>query len=110
MRANYRGRCADGDDIEPGDEIVKAGRGWRHRWHNKPGQHPFYGVRVSNVPGYPDEYEDEGNAAERRMLDQEYAAGIEDANRERFNRQMFGEEFAAAEEYARDMRGLNGDW
>ena len=108
MRAMFPGKCPGGDEIKPGDEITKAGRGWAHRFHN-PGVHPFF-VRRAALGEDDGHFEDEGNAAERRMMDQEYAAGIEDANRERFNRQMFGESYAAAEEYARDMRGLNGDW
>lgn len=40
----------------------------------------------------------------------EYAAGREDAERERFTRDAFGEEYAAAFEFSRDLAGLNGDW
>ena len=50
------------------------------------------------------------NAAERDRDNAEYAAGVEDANRYRFNRDFMGHAYADAEEYARDMRGLNGDW
>jgi hypothetical protein len=59
---------------------------------------------------FGDDWERREAARERERNDAEYRAGIEDANRERFNRQVFGEAYAAAEEYARDLRGLNGDW
>ncbi len=57
-----------------------------------------------------DRWERAAARRERERDRAEYAAGVEDANRWRFNRDMFGEAYAAAEEYARDLRGLNGDW
>jgi hypothetical protein len=87
MKAKYPGRCRGGDRIAVGDEIVPVPGGWSHRACEIP--------VVDVVPS---------------CEEQEYRLGVEDAEREKFNRQMFGEEFAAAEEFARDMRGLNGDW
>lgn len=122
MQARYSGTCAGGrDPINPGQTIVRDGRGWSHPSHVR-ADRPTWSRPASYAQREADAARMRGSlnglsnaevaeARRQRQLDeQEYAAGREDADRWRFNRDMFGESYAAAEEYARDLRGLNGDW
>lgn len=112
MQAKFPGRCPGGDRIRVGDTIARDGRGrWAHPGHDSRLAVTYAARSAEFDEGYENaKWEAAEARAERNRDEQEYAAGIEDANRERFNRQMFGEAYAAAEEYARDLRGLNGDW
>jgi len=96
MRARYRGYCREcREAIAVGDEMVHAGR--RENYH---------------AACYEDANEARGEVeaewrdaarredAERRANDAEYAAGVADYERDKFNREVFGEEYAAAEEFA----------
>ena len=125
MKARYPGKCAGGGDrVTPGDEVVKDKYGWSHPAHvkadigrdlhrNTHGPAPSFAWTPR--PTY-DEFDasDHFEAAEARRdrdrANAEYAAGVEDARRYRETRDLFGESYAVAEEYARDLRGLNGDW
>ena len=101
MIARYTGNCRLGRDrIVPGETIVRDGRGWSHQTCRH--RRPWATVPEPALTRTVDR--------DRARDDADYAAGIEDAVRWRFNRDAFGEEFAASEEYARDLRGLNGDW
>lgn len=119
MKARFPGWCIAGKHkVAAGDEIKRDGAGWSHATHFGPPPSFAWTPRPTYVE--PNDRTYSGRAAEdfddwqaardRARDDAEYAAGIEDAKRERFNRDMFGESYAAAEEYARDMRGLNGEW
>lgn len=123
MKARYAGYCRPGDDrIRPGDEVSRYPRvGWAHpRCHAEATRPALVGnaaLAAAERYGYADgggdpvgDWERVEARRERERMDAEYAAGVEDARRERFNRDMFGEAYAAAEEYARDMAGLNGEW
>ena len=96
------GRCDR--PILAGQRIEGYRGAYRHRFC------PTGGWSDREADAANDEAERREAARERMRDDAEYAAGIEDARRYRENREWFGQEYADAEEYARDMRGLNGDW
>lgn len=117
MQAKYPGWCNTGKDkVLPGQIIVRSGRGWRHS--SCPVGAASLGRDLARRAAYvkptAGDWLDDAEIAEARRERErdnaEYAAGVEDANRYRFNRQMFGDAYAAGEEYERDLRGLNGDW
>jgi hypothetical protein len=125
MNARFPGKDArTGAPIKVGDEITRYRGGWTisgppasfggFAWTPRPDYSAAaHGRRYDEINRTigrmaADEFDDA--ATERARDDAEYAAGIEDARRESFNRNTFGESYAAAEEYARDLRGLNGEW
>jgi len=87
FNAKYAGSCKRCDDaIEVGERIEsnRAGRGYRHVGCSA----------ASEVVECP----------EKRQMNAEYAAGQADYDRWKFNSQMFGDEYACAEEIAWDMK------
>jgi hypothetical protein len=87
FNAKYAGSCKRCDDaIEVGERIEsnRAGRGYRHVGCSAAGE-------VVESP-------------EKRRMNAEYAAGVADYERWKFNSSMFGDEFACAEEIAHDMK------
>jgi len=110
MAARFPSRCRScGGKVRVGDPISKRNGAWVH------GSCPaeLATVREARLSGSAPYEVLEERAIERQRrqrADAEYAAGQEDARREKFNREMFGDAYAAAEEFARDLRGLNGEW
>jgi hypothetical protein len=105
FRARFPGKCPGGDAIRAGD-LIEARRegGYRHTACRAADRKPVPVYAFAD--GESDDigaWERDQALRERQQMDAEYAAGIEDARRWRENSQMFGQEFA------RDMRGLNGD-
>lgn len=91
--AKYAGTCKRcGDSIDQGDRIEShsSRRGYQH-------------VGCSSQSSEP-ETNHRHFTAEQRRADAEYAAGKADYDRWKFNTQMFGDEYAAAEEIAWDMK------
>lgn len=114
MRARYRGWCKPGDHpVVPGDEVSRYARvGWAHP-NCQRGPDQWARLNATEGRQAADAWDEMEAAAERRERehdDREYALGVADAERYRFNRDFMGQAWADAEEYARDMRGLNGDW
>jgi hypothetical protein len=96
FKAKYDGTCKRcGDSIDVGQRIegYSGGRGYQH-----------VGCTADGEP----ETNHRHFTAEQRRMDAEYAAGQADYERWKFNRQMFGDEYAAAEELAWDMK--LGNW
>lgn len=131
--ARYAGTCADcGNPIVVGERIRSYARSYAHvvcpvasvPEYDADAAYERYledGGPLAEVIAAEDRYEQEREAmdvglmemraarAEREAMDAEYAAGIEDVRRWHENTALFGQAYADAEEYARDMRGLNGD-
>jgi hypothetical protein len=86
FNAKYAGSCKRCDDaIEVGERIESVrGRGYRH-----------VGCSATN---------EVVECAEKRQMNAEYAAGVADYERWKFNSSMFGDEYACAEEIAHDMK------
>ena len=87
FNAKYAGFCKRCEEnIAVGERIERnrGGRGYRH-------------VNCSAV-------EEVVESAEKRRMNAEYAAGQADYDRWKFNSSMFGDEYAAAEELAHDMK------
>jgi hypothetical protein len=118
-----------GDRVRVGDDIVRDKYGWSHPVHkgfaktyDAPsdtlgpcGCTDYHMADCPTRTGYTaedrfDDWEANQARAERDRDNAEYAAGVEDARRYRFERDTMGEAWAAQNEYERDMRGLNGDW
>lgn len=90
ITAKYAGQCDScGERIEIGDRIY-----WER---GRPSCHTR-----CEVPEIPENDRGEAILAERELgwEELEYAAGKADYEREKFNRETFGEDYAAAEELA----------
>lgn len=98
FNAKYDGTCKRcGDGIDQGQRIEShsSRRGYQH---------------TDCVPAASSEPETNHRhfTPEQRRMDAEYAAGQADYDRWKFNTQMFGDEYAAAEELAWDLK--TGGW
>lgn len=109
MTAKFPGTCRGcSDRIESGERIVHAAR--RENWHVACYENRNeVAVRIADTGG---DAADEAEAANDRRAasaaDAEYAAGIADTNNYRFNRDTFGEDYAAAEEFAWGLKTGDG--
>ena len=100
MRARFAGRDAwTGDKIRKGDAIY---------WSRAEGAVLAYNYERGNKSETPSYAGVDERLRERRLGDREYAAGVADAERYRFNRDYMGEEYAAAEELAWSLRTGEG--
>jgi hypothetical protein len=87
--AKYEGECNRcGQAIERGQSIERRRRGYQHSGCSKTSEAP--------------------RSAELRRMDSEVAAGESDYRRWKENTQMFGEDYAVAEELAWSMKTGEG--
>ncbi len=86
MRARFSSRCRMcGDPIQKGDPIIVTESGSQHETCDP-------------------EAAGQERVMDRGGTDPEYARGVADYERYRFNRDTFGEDYAASEELAWDLR------
>lgn len=114
MIARYQTKCrACGEYINPGDQIVRArnARIWVHA--SCPVEKPEADTSAQdnwNDPygGYGADPEAMLAARERAAMDAEYNRGVADAETYLWNKRFMGEEYAEAEEMARELRDPEG--
>ena len=121
MRALYQGYCrACRGTVNVGDSIVHQMENVNSHWdcddprgeltptqRKQRAQEPTHEQLRSEQTAEQRALDDAEYAAEMRLVrhdNAEYARGVNDANQYRFERDTFGEEYAAKEEFARELR------
>lgn len=113
MNAKFAGRCRDCGKQFPAGEQINWSKlaGARHVSCGTSAAGEYREIAPGAVRG---SIHANAEAAEGRRdkahMDAEYAKGVADADRYIFNRDTFGEDYAAAEELAWELKDPDGSW